>query len=186
MAARPPRVQGPAPRRASRPEPLGPHHDLTVFGNGKHPSLDEWLRERARASEGLSARTYVACDNEAPMRVVGYYAIATAVEQRSALPSAKLRRGMPDRIPLLLIARLAVDKGFQGSGLGSSLLVDAHRRCHAASEIAGARGVVAHAIDDAAVQFYEKHGFVRSPLGERVMLIAIETISAIFEDGSDA
>lgn len=186
MAPGPPLTQGPAPKRASPPEPLGARHDLTAFDNGKHASLDEWLRERAGASEGLSARTYVACDGETPERVVGYYAIATAVEQRAALPSAKLRRGMPDQVPLLLIGRLAVDKNFQGIGLGSSLLVDALRRCHAASEIAGARGVVAHAIDDAAVQFYEKHGFVRSPLGERVMLIAIETISAILEDGSGA
>jgi GNAT superfamily N-acetyltransferase len=181
MAAGPPRVQGPAPKRASPPEPLDAGHDLTAFDNGKHPSLNEWLRECARASEGLSARTYVACDVQAPKRVVGYYAIATALEQRSALPSAKLRRGMPDQIPLLLIGRLAVDKAFQGFGLGSSLLVDALRRCHAASGIAGVRGVVTHASDDEAVQFYEEHGFARSPLGERVMLIAIETIGTIFD-----
>jgi len=61
-------------------------------------------------------------------------------------------------------------------GLGSALLADALRRCLAASEIAGARGVVAHAIDEEAARFYEGHGFVRSPLGERVMLMPIETV----------
>lgn len=168
-----------APKRVRAPEPLSVAHDLTAFENGKHPSLDEWLRERAGASEGLSARTYVACDADAHERVAGYYAIATAMEQRAALPSAKLRRGMPDQVPLLLIGRLAVDKSFQGIGLGSSLLADALRRCHAASSIAGARGVIAHAIDDDAMRFYEKHGFVRSPLGERVMLMAMEMVGAV-------
>jgi len=57
--------------------------------------------------------------------------------------------------------------------------VDALKRCLAASEIAGARGVVAHAIDEAAVELYERHGFVRSPLGERVMLMPIETIRSL-------
>lgn len=165
--------------RVRAPEPLSAAHDVTAFGNGKHKSLDDWLRERARTSEGLSARAYVACDGAAPERVVGYCAIATAMEQRAALPSAKLRRGMPDQVPLLLIGRLAVDKGFQGIGLGRSLLADALRRCRAASAIAGARGVVAHAIDDNAVRFYEKHGFVRSPLGERVMLMAMESVAAM-------
>jgi GNAT superfamily N-acetyltransferase len=161
------------------PEPLAPGHDLSRFANGVHPSLDEWLRQRARASEGLSARTYVVCPSDEPDRVVGYFSISTAVTQRAALPSAKLRRGMPEQVPLLLVGRLAVDAPWRGRGVGSALLVDALRRCLAASEIAGARGVVAHAIDDDAVVFYERHGLVRSPLGERVMLMPIETVRSL-------
>ena len=164
------------------PERLSSQHDLSGFRNGKHPSLDDWLRNRALASEGLSARTYVVCDADTPARVVGYYAISTAIEQRVALPSAKLRRGMPEQVPLLLIGRLAVDQAFQGLGLGTELLSDALRRCLSASEIAGARGVVAHAIDDEAVRFYQRHGFALSPLGERVMLLPIESVRALFED----
>jgi GNAT superfamily N-acetyltransferase len=117
----------------------------------------------------------VVCTSEEPDRVVGYFSIATAIEQRNALPTAKLRRGMPEQVPLLLIGRLAVDAQWRGRGLGSALLGDALRRCLTASEIAGVRGVVAHAIDEAAVGFYERHGFIRSPLGERVMLMPIET-----------
>jgi GNAT superfamily N-acetyltransferase len=168
--------------RVRPPERLTAQHDLSAFENGKHPSLDDWLRERALASEGLSARTYVICDAKAPARVVGYYAISTAMEQRVALPSAKLRRGMPDHVPLLLIGRLAIDRAFQGLGLGTQLLADAVRRCLAASKIAGARGVVAHAIDDDAVHFYQRHGFLLSPLGPRVMLMPIEVARALFED----
>jgi GNAT superfamily N-acetyltransferase len=161
------------------PEPLKVTHDISRFANGVHPSLDHWLRERAHSSEGLSARTYVACTADEPDRVVGYFSISTAVEHRAALPSAKLRRGMPDQVPLLLIGRLAVDAEWRGRGLGSALLVDALGRCRAASRIAGARAVVAHAIDDTAVSFYERHGFVRSPLGDRVMLMPIETVRSL-------
>jgi GNAT superfamily N-acetyltransferase len=167
--------------RLRSPQRLSSEHDLSAFQNGKHPSLDDWLRERALVSEGLSARTYVVCDARSPTRVVGYYAIATATEQRIALPNARLRRGMPESVPLLLIGRLAVDRAFQGIGLGTDLLSDALRRCLAASEIAGARGVVAHAIDDDAVRFYQHHGFLLSPLGERVMILPIEPVRALFE-----
>jgi GNAT superfamily N-acetyltransferase len=104
------------------------------------------------------------------------------MEQRAILPNAKLRRGMPEQVPLLLIGRLALDQQFQGLGLGSDLLADALRRCLAASEIAGIRGVVAHAIDDDAVGFYQRHGFVISPLGTRIMLMPIELVRALFED----
>ncbi|UCI08015.1 GNAT family N-acetyltransferase [Mesorhizobium sp. B1-1-8] len=166
--------------RVSPPERLTVDHDVSEFRNGKHWSLDDWLRNRALAGEGLSARTYVVCDADTKDRVVGYYAISTAMEERVALPSAKLRRGMPEQVPLLLIGRLAVDQALQGIGLGGDLLSDALRRCLAVSDIAGVRAVVAHAIDDDAMGFYQRHGFVLSPLGERVMLMPIETVQALF------
>jgi GNAT superfamily N-acetyltransferase len=167
--------------RVRPPERLNTRHDVSAFDNGKHPSLDVWLKERALASEGLSARTYVACDAGAADLVAGYYAISAAMEQRIALPSAKLRRGQPEQVPLLLIGRLAVDRAFQGMGLGTDLLADALRRCLAASEIAGARGVIAHAIDAEAERFYQRRGFLLSPLGERVMLLPIEILRAASE-----
>ena len=164
------------------PGPLTPEHDVEAFANGRHASLDEWLRQRARTSEGLSARTYVACALEPANRVVGYYAIATAMARRGDVPSARLRKGMPEEVPLLLIGRLAVDAGFQGHGLGSALLVDALKRCAAASAIAGVRGVITHAIDDAAVGFYVRHGFApAASLGARTLLIPIETLRATLE-----
>ena len=162
------------------PEHLGPHHDLTRFCNGKHSSLDDWLRDIARSSEGFSARTYVVCLADDPTRVVGYYTISTASEERIALPTAKLRRGMPTRVPLLLIGRLAVDQTFQGMGLGTSLLSYALQRCLSVADIAGVRGVIAHAIDDDAVNFYLRSGFVHCPLGERVMLFTVENLRALF------
>src|ERR1700741_5405931 len=125
--------EGPGPGRAppprvTAPQRLSPQHDVSSFENGRHPALDQWLRERALTSEGLSARTYVTCAADVG-RVVGYYAVATAMEQRVVLPNAKLRRGMPEQVPFLLLARLAVDRSFQGMGLGVYLLSDALRRC---------------------------------------------------------
>ena len=181
MSEGPGRTQG-LPARVTAPRRLTAQDDVFGFESGKHPALDQWLRERALTSEGFSARTYVICAIDPPRRVVGYYAIATAMEQREVLPTAKLRRGMPERVPFLLLARLAVDRTFQGMGLGAHLLSDALRRCLSASEIAGTRGVVAHAIDQDAVQFYQHHGFVLSPLGERVMLMPIEAVRALFPD----
>ena len=126
----------------------------------------------------MSARTYVVCARDAPQRIAGYYAISTAMEQRISLPNAKLRRAMPDQVPLLLIGRLAVDRRYQGKGLGADLLSDGVRRCLEVSEIAGVRAIIAHAIDDDAVRFYQHHGFLRCPLGDRVMLLPIELVRA--------
>jgi GNAT superfamily N-acetyltransferase len=164
------------------PEPLAATHDVKEFENGRHASLDEWLRRRAWPGEGVSARTYVVCPIGQPNRVVAHHAIATAAAQRVLLPSAKLRKGMPDEIPLMLIARLAVDRSWQGKGLGSMLLADALRRCLGVSHIAGVRGVIAHAIDDAAAEFYAAHGFMRAPLPERVMIMPMETVAAYLGD----
>lgn len=160
------------------PVRLTAEHAVADFCNSKHPVLDTWLKQKALKSEGLSARTYVICRASEPRRVVGYYALATAMEERHALPGAKLRRGMPDKVPLLLIGRLALDVSAQGQGLGADLLADAVRRCCAAADIAAARAIVAHAIDDDAVRFYRHHGFMPSAIGERVMLLPIEIVRA--------
>ena len=170
--------------RVTAPERLAAQHEVNDFKNGVHKSLDAWLHDRALASEGNSARTYVVCDAAQRQRVVGYYTITTAMEQRVALPSAKLRRGMPEQVPLLLVARLAVDAGFQGIGLGADLLADALRRCAAASEIVGARAVIVHAIDEKAAAFYARHGFIASPLGELVLLLPMESVRPLLDEKS--
>jgi|ERR1022692_75342 hypothetical protein len=98
------------------PERLHAQHDVTRFDNGKHPSLDARLKNRALAREGMSARIYVVCARDAPQRVVGYYAISTAMEQRVSPPNAKIRRAMPDQAPLLLI-------GFMRCPLGDRVVL---------------------------------------------------------------
>lgn len=162
------------------PEPLRSHHDLTRFTNGRHASLDDWLKDRARLSEGWSARTYVLAPATDPGRVIGYHCLATAMIERADLPSAKLRRDIPDPLPMMLLGRLAIDQNWQGRGLGSALLVDAVRRCVAASTIIGARGIIAHAIDDDAFGFYQRHGFLETPV-ERLMLLPMERAGALIK-----
>jgi GNAT superfamily N-acetyltransferase len=80
---------------------------------------------------------------------------------------------------LLLVGRPAIAQAYQGKGLGTDLLRAALRRCLAAADIVGARGIIAHAIDEDAVGFYQHHGFILCPLGKRVMLMPIETVRAL-------
>ena len=78
-----------------------------------------------------------------------------------------------------MISRLAVDHRYHGMGLGTDLLADALKRCLAVSEVAGVRAVVTHAVDEAAMALYQRHGFVASPLGERAMMMPVETVRAL-------
>ncbi len=162
-----------------RPRPLREGDDVSRFRNGAHESLDLWRRGRAVGSAGNAARTYVICPHAAPRRVIGYVSIAIGLEQRIALPEVPQRRRRPDHVPLLLIARLAIDRDFHGLGLGGDLLRDALRRCAAAAESVGARAVVAHAIDEAAVGFYARHGFAPSMLGAGRMVMPMSVVRAL-------
>src|SRR5438046_955407 len=126
------------------PEHLTPQHDVEAFDSGV-AALDDWLRRYALANEQTGgSRTYVVC---AGGRVVGYYALATgAVAHASA--TGRVRRNMPDPIPVMVLGRLAVDRGIQGRGLGEGLLRDAILRTIQATEVAGIRAILVHAISD--------------------------------------
>jgi GNAT superfamily N-acetyltransferase len=118
--------------------------------------LDYWLKRRARANQVSGAsRTYVGCEGD---RIVGYYALCSGAVTAASTPG-KFRRNMPDPIPVILLARLAVDRTFQGRGIGRALFRDAARRVVGASDVIGVRGVVVHAISDAARDFYLSLGF---------------------------
>jgi ribosomal protein S18 acetylase RimI-like enzyme len=107
--------------------------------------------------------------------VVGYYCLATGAEKRVAMPK-KIRQGIPDPVPLMIIGRLAVDRSYQGRGIGSGLLLDALKRILAASELVGCRAVLVHAIDQAALGFYIQYGFIEFPTGSQTLFLPIETI----------
>ena len=96
--------------------------------------------------------------------------------------SGQRRPDTAAEVRLHCTGRLAIDASYRGRRVGTALLSDALRRCLAAADIVGARGVLAHAIDDEAVHFYQRCGFLLSPLGERVMLMPIETVRALFAD----
>jgi len=156
-------------RDISAPEHLTAAHDVSAFDSGA-PDLDGWLRKRALANEVTGAsRTYVVC---AGGRVVGYYALASGGVAQTA-PPGRVRRNMPDPVPVMILVRLAVDRAWQGRNLGASLLRDAVMRTLQAAGIAGIRAILVTAISEDAKRFYERRGFAVSPVDPMVLIITV-------------
>jgi GNAT superfamily N-acetyltransferase len=155
----------------SAPEPLNERHDVSNFDCGNAP-LNDWLKRQTASGEGLSARTYIVTGNGV---IAAYYCLVAGSVARSVLPNAKLRRNMPDQVPVIVIGRLAVDLRFQRAGLGQGLLKDAITRTLAAAEFVGIRAMVVHAIDENAAAYYRKFGFVESPLDPLALVLPLET-----------
>lgn len=141
--------------RLNPPVPLTGAHRTSGF-DCSVDSLNEWLiRQALKNDGGGGSRTYVMCDGH---QVVGYYAIAAGSVARGEAPGP-IRRNMPNPIPALILGRLAVDRRFQGMGIGRGLLGDALARSINVSEQVGARVLIVHALDATAAAFYLKHGF---------------------------
>ncbi|MCT7992235.1 GNAT family N-acetyltransferase [Laspinema sp. C5] len=105
--------------------------------------------------------------------MIAYYCLANgAVAQITA--TGRVRRNMPDPIPVIVIGRLAVDRHWQGKGIGSALLRDAILRTLQAAEIAGIRAILVHAISEDAKQFYEKCGFTASPINPMTLMVTVK------------
>ena len=152
------------------PVPLRANHDISGF-SCQHDSLNTWLVKRALANAASGAsRTYVVCSGE--RLVVGYYALAAGSLSAVAAPS-RLRRNLPDPLPLIVLGRLAVDSAWTGRGIGGGLLKDAVLRSLQAAELIGVRALLCHALDQNAKAFYLKHGFVESPLDPLTVLLAL-------------
>jgi GNAT superfamily N-acetyltransferase len=151
------------------PEKLSPDFYLSTFDSGE-PVLDDWLRRRARQNESSGAsRTFVV---RAGNKVAGYYSLAVGAVAHAEVPG-RIKRNMPDPIPVMILGRLAVDKAFQGRGIGAGLLRDAVLRTVQAGEIAGIRAILVHAISESAKRFYESYGFVPSPVEPVTVMITL-------------
>ena len=154
------------------PEPLADHHDFADFRCGE-ASLDDWLKRRARANQVSGAsRTYVVCQDK---RVIGYYALASGVVAVESAPG-RFRRNMPNPIPVAVLARLAVDRNWQGQGIGRALFRDAARRVAHAADAIGIRGIVVHALSDEAKNFYLALGFDPSPHQPMTLMVTLTDI----------
>ena len=101
-----------------------------------------------------------------------YYALATGSIAAEAAPG-RLRRNMPDPLPVIVLGRLAVHGQWSGRGIGSGLLKDAVLRSIQAAELVGVRALLCHAIDEEARAFYLKRGFAESPLEARTLLVGL-------------
>jgi len=139
----------------SPPELLTSRHRVSDF-ESTEPTLDDWLQRRAlKSQKSGAARTYVITSND---DVVGYYSLAVGSVRRN-VSTGRVRRNMPEPIPIMLLARLAIDRRWHGRGLGRSVLRDPVLRTVQAAEIVGIRALIAHAISDEAKRFYQYFGF---------------------------
>jgi len=153
------------------PQPLTADHQLNTFNCGE-TSLDEWLKRRALLNQSNGAsRTFVVVDES--QLVMGYYALAAgAVHHQDATRS--IRQNMPDPIPVMVLARLAVDVRTQGMQLGAGLLRDAVDRSLAVAKNTGVRALLVHALQERAKQFYLYFGFQASPVHPLTLMLRLK------------
>lgn len=155
------------------PQPLTDLHLVDRFDCGE-PTLDEWLKRRAKQNQLTGAcRTFVVVDEENQVRA--YYALAAGAVAFQSATSA-VRRNMPDPIPVMVLARLAVDHRAQGIKLGAALLRDAVNRAIAVSQNTGVRALLVHALHERAKQFYEHYGFQESPQHPLTLMLRLSAV----------
>ena len=152
---------------------------MGAFASGVAP-LDDWLKRHALHNEiEGGSRTFVVCEGQ---RVVGYYSLAAG----SVLPSVttgRVRRNMPSPVPVVLLGRLAIDRTWQGRGLGRDLLLDAVLRVLSAGEKIGVRAILVHAISPEAKAFYERHGFRPSPIEPMTLMVTLAEVRRMLTGG---
>ena len=158
------------------PALLTEHHQVDSFDSGDG-GLGHWLKTRALKNQTTGVtRTYVVCNE---LRVMAYYALASgAVAVNESL--GKFRRNMPNPIPVVILARLAVDRSIQGRGVGRALVRDAGQRVIQAAGTIGIRGVIVHALSEEAKVFYEKLGFEPSPVDPMMLMVTLADLTASF------
>ena len=153
-----------------RPRPITERDNVDAFSCGDR-SLDDWLKRRAVANEAVGAsRTFVTTP-VGSSAVAGYYALAAGSVRADTMPG-RVRRNVPDPIPVVILARLAVSTEHQGARLGTSLFQDAVVRSVAAATSVGMRAMIIHALPGAS-GFYERLGFVEAPPGSLTYVATI-------------
>lgn len=150
--------------------------DVDNFDCGQ-PALNQFLQKYALINQkSNSSHTYVCCVSG---KVVAYYSLAVG----SVLPDQATERVMKGLarhpVPVMVLARLATDSGYQRRGLGQALLKDALLRTLQAADIAGIRCLLVHAKDDAAKQWYESWEFEPSPTDPYHLFLMLKDLKAL-------
>lgn len=151
-------------------------HDASGFGS-PNETLDRWLGRYAGQSERRdAARAFVALDGDT---VIAYYTLVAGEISHEAATD-EVRRGMSRHypIPVVALARLAVDRRRQGQGVGARMLYDALRRVATAADQVAVRAAVVHAIDDGAAAFYERFGFRALGGAPRTLMVTLAELRA--------
>ena len=151
------------------PEPIQTSHNTHRFDCG-NPLLNDWLKRRALANHaGGATRCYVLIRANT---VVAYYALSAGAVAASQA-TGNVKRNMLELIPVLVLARLAVDQRCQAQRLGKGLLKDAVQRAMRVGRDVGVRALLVHAIDASAEAFYLKHGFSASPVAPHTLMLRL-------------
>lgn len=161
--------------RFAGPVLLAKSHDFLEFDCGNAP-LNTFLVRHALANQANgSARTFVGLDGN---RVAGYYSLAVSSVAVGDAPERMAKGLARHPIPILLMARFAVDLSYQGQGIGQGLFKDALKRCLSVSRDAGVRAVMTHAKDDAAKAFYVKFGMLECPTNPLHLYMLLKDVEA--------
>jgi len=152
------------------PQPLTAEHRLEGFSCGE-ATLDEWIRRRALINQTSGASRTFVVTNEA-QQVLAYYALAAGAVTHQESPGS-IRRNMPDPVPVMVLARLAVDQRVQGRQVGGAMLQDALQRAVSVAHNIGVRALLVHALNDSARQFYSHYGFVPSPANPMTLMLPL-------------
>jgi GNAT superfamily N-acetyltransferase len=156
-------------------QPLTGRHNRGAFESGS-AQLDVWLRQTAQQhqSKGVS-KTFVAVTDDAPSRILGFYALTVCEVVAQDLPE-DLAKKLPRRVPGIRLGRLAVDRSMQGQRLGELLLVDAIKRAKLVLEHVGVHALFVDAKDDQAAAFYRKYGFRPLPNDPHTLVLVVAAL----------
>ncbi len=154
-------------------EKLRPNHPIENFDCGRE-ALNRYLLRYAWANQEAGAGlTYIGLVGD---DAVGYYSLAVGEVTRDGAPERLTKSVARHGVPIMLLARLAVDLRWQGQGVGKGLLRDAMQRTLQAADIAGIRAFAVHAKDEAAKRFYEKFDFIPSPADRMHLFVLLKDV----------
>lgn len=152
-------------------------HDASAFDCG-NDALNRFIKLHALQGQRANiSQTYVAVTPD--KKIAGYHTLVVGSVVHAEAPE-RLKKGVPRHpVPVVILARLAVDNASQGRGLGAALVADAMRRVLQAADIAGVRAMLVHAKDDAARAFYEHLGFEAFPGAPLTLYRLLKDIQAM-------
>ncbi len=154
---------------------LTKNHEIAGFNCGKLPLNDFLIKYALQNQASGGARTYVLVRRN---RVIGYYSLAPASVMPEDAPARVMKGQARYPVPVVLMARFAVDQSEQGKGLGKGLLRDALHRALQGSEAIGGRAFLVHAKDEDARAFYQKFGMQPSPTNALHLFLLFKDIRA--------
>ena len=162
-----------------RVEKLRPDHSVQDFDCVQEALNRYLLRYAWQNQQAGTAQTYVGLANSI---VVGYHTLAVGHVSLEEAPE-RLKKGLARHpVPIMLLARLAIDRRWQGKGIGKALLRDAVQRTLQAADIAGIRALAIHAKDEGARRFYEHFDFVPSPIDPMHLFVLLKDLRRIIAD----